>query len=102
MRVAQGPQSGVRVKGMVWLGLSLGSIWTLLGLAPSKVDLRELWGSVWRQEKGFRGFPLERAGYLRWGSSLEEVWLPRPMQGPLSARCSFGSDLIPLWLAGSG
>lgn len=83
-------------------GEHLDPFGTRLGLAPSKVDLRELWGSVWRQEKGFRGFPLERAGYLRGGSGLEEVWLPRPMQGPLSARCSFGSDLIPLWLAGSG
>lgn len=99
MRVAQGPQPGVsQGYGVVGTesGEHLDPFGTRLGLAQSKVDLRDLWGSVWRQEKGFRGFLLEGAGCLRWGSGLEEVWLPRPVQGPLSARRSFGSDLTPL------
>ena len=77
-------------------GEHLDPFGTRLGLAPSKVDLRDFWGSIWRQEKGFHGFLLEGAGCLRWGSGLEEVRLPGPVQGPLSAWRSFGSDLTPL------
>ena len=72
-----------------------------MGLAPYKVDLRDLWGSVWRQEKGFGGFLLERAGHRCWGSGLGEVRLPGSVQGPLSAQRSFGPDLTPLTQAGS-
>lgn len=54
MRVAQGPQSGVRVKGMVWLGLSLGSIWTHLELIWGWLHLKLTSGSCGGQSGGKR------------------------------------------------
>lgn len=54
MRIAQGPQSGVRVKGMVWLGLSLGSICTLLELVWGWLHLKLTSGSCGAQFGGKR------------------------------------------------
>lgn len=81
-------------------GERLGLVGTHSGLAPSKVAVRDLWGSIWRQEEGFHGAltraRLEGAWSPDRGRGLWEVRPPGPVQDPRSAQCSLGSDLRPL------